>query len=162
MKPMKFFVTWLLVLFLLTYSQQAVFGQVPENHEFFLNAHKSLSPVKRFQGDRVAVFKTYLTFHPISVSNDTVNLFVSSIFTNAEGKQTVESGRVIRIPQQLLPDEPLQLIVLPLVMYLNSSKAFRADFDFAEKFSRKELAIWEACGYTVADPMKISTSMQYR
>jgi hypothetical protein len=91
-----------------------------------------------------------------------MSMYLSSVFTDNDGKTIIESGRIVRIPARLLPDEPLQLLVLPLVMYLNNMEAYRTNINFRNRFSEKELNIWKVSGYKVQDPYKIRTAMQYR
>jgi hypothetical protein len=153
---------WILVLFLGCCFQAPASGQDRADEEFFLMSYKSLSPIERFGVSRIDIFKTFLTFHPLSVSGDTVNLYVSSVFTDEEGNQEVELGRIISLPTSVLPGENLQLLVLPLVVYLNNDKALQNDFKFYDRFTRDELKAWKDCGYTVAKPTQIATSVQYR
>lgn len=162
MKLSNYIQVWVLTLVLMMCVCAPLLGQSALSHEFILEAHKSVKNIERFQATRSAIFKTYLTFHPVSISNDTMSMYLSSVFTDNDGKTIIESGRIVRIPARLLPDEPLQLLVLPLVMYLNNMEAYRTNINFRNRFSEKELNIWKVSGYKVQDPYKIRTAMQYR
>ncbi|SEQ70816.1 hypothetical protein [Neolewinella agarilytica] len=131
-------------------------GQPKLDQNFLLNAFNSLSPVERFHSTRTDDFITYFTFHPVSRSNGAVRFYLSSTFTDENGKTIVESGRIIEMSEVLLPDEPLQLIVQPVVIYLNCYEFSRNDMKPSTKFLKEELNTWRACGYSVQQPTKIT------
>jgi len=153
---------WFIVLFLGMCTYTPLSGQSEISQEFIFKAYKSISLIERFKTTRSDIVETYLTFHPVSISNDSVGMFLCSTFTGDDGKKIVESGRIIYVPITLLPDEPLQSLVQPLVIYLNDMEAFRTNVNFRNRFSERELNSWKACGYNVQNPAKIGRTIQYR
>ncbi len=152
----------LTILFLGICSLSILSGQSTINYEFIFKVFKSINHHDRYQSTQDTIFETYLTFHPVSISNDTVELYLSSIFIDDNGEKAIESGRIVRVPKKILPGETLQFLLLPLVVYLNNTRARQKDYDFYRRFSEKELAAWKACGYQVCEPMKIGINLQYR
>ena len=141
-----------------------LFGQIEfgDKGRFYAEIHKSLGVLERFNGPQLALFKTYLTFHPVEVVNDTVSVYTTSTFVDEDGKRIVETGRMARIPLAYLPDEPLQLIVQPVVIQLNAPRNFKLTTGFDSNFLEEEINAWKSCGYKVMEEsMEFRMSRQY-
>jgi len=152
----------LLTVFLGLYNFNHLWGQSPISYRFILEAHKSLDHHQRYQTTQDTVYKTVLTFHPISISTKTTSLYLSSLFTNDDGEITIETGRVVQIPTSLLPKQPLQLLAVPLVVYMNEAAPYKTDEEFYKIFTEQELNNWAESGYEVEKPMRFAKSIQYR
>lgn len=150
--------TWIIIFFLGICSYNSLYGQSVDNQKFVLYAFKSVKHLDRYQTKRNNTLKAYLTFHPLSISNDTVSMYSSNIVIGTDGEFIVESGRIVHIPSALLPKAPLQLIVQPIMVYSNNVRIFQTD----KRFTEEEANIWTACGYQVQEPIQIRTSLQYR
>jgi hypothetical protein len=162
MKLLNYIQVWIVTFFLVMCTCAPLSGQPELSQEFIFKAYKSVKNIERFLSVQDTIFKTYLTFHPVSISNDTVSMYLSSVFTGNDGKTIIEPGRIVDVPTILLPDDPLQLIVLPFVMYLNDLESFRTDISFRDRFSEAELSAWKDCGYKVQEPVKSYGGLQYR
>lgn len=137
-------------------------GQSDLSTEFTPKAFKSIMYHDRYRTTQDTVLLAYLTFHPVSFSNDTLSMYLSEIFFDENGKMTITPGRVIPFLRRLIPKEPLQLLLVPLVVYMNDLEGFREDNNFHERFNENELKTLGTCGYQVHRPVKIFSSLQYR
>ncbi|SEQ70836.1 hypothetical protein SAMN05444359_11484 [Neolewinella agarilytica] len=151
------------VLFLGIFTCLPLFGQPELDQKFWFEAFKSLRSTERFRSSlsRVDNFATYFTFHPVSKSNGIVSMYLTSTFTDENGNMVVELGRIIELPETLLPAEPIQLIIQPTVIYINSDSLFRNEMNFIDRFPESELERWKACGYNIKKPEQIIRSTQH-
>lgn len=162
MKSLKYSQIYLVIFFVLICANAPLMGQFGLNPSFVREAFRSVKNIERYQVEKADVFKTYLTFHPVSISNDTVSLYVvSTIFSKEEGR-IIELGEIVEISPRFLPDEPLQLIVLPLDVWLNVSRRNKYFVGSNMEPSDEEISIWKSCGYEVKEGAEIRLSSQYR
>lgn len=149
---------WLSVYMMLICAGVPLSGQSELNPIFISEVSRSLIAIERFQSNKHYRFNAYLTFHPVSQDDEAVSMYVSITFHNNEGKRVVDSGNFFQVSSNLLPEEPLQLIVQPVVIYLNFSKIDRMNSKPDNKFPEREISDWESCGYKVKKPTEIRWS----
>lgn len=146
--------TRLLVLIIGISQGGLLLGQSLDDWKFINEAHRSIKNQPPFNTTKDTVLFAYLTFHPVSVSNDTVSMFASATFRHREEKAVVKTGQIFKVPPGLLPAEPLQLLIVPIFFYLNPWH-LKKNYEFREKFPTHELEDYKACGYMVREPAQI-------
>jgi len=137
-------------------------GQITPYQEFVFEAFKSVMYIDSYRTTHDTIIESYLTFHPVSISNDTVSMYLSSITIKSNGKKVIERGRIRHIPKSILPTTPLQLLVQPIVVYFNGMRtSIEMGKDLDDRFTDKDLDIWAACGYQVQVPTSFGLSTHY-
>lgn len=153
----KYRQAWLIAFSLGICPYFSLYSQSAISPEFLIETYKSVKNLEPYQSAHYSIFKTFLTFHPVSVANDTVSMYVfSNLLLEDSGKLNLGQGRLVRIPTRILPSDPLQLLVLPMVISVNYSNLAQREVEFTQT----ELDTWKACGYLVQPTEYIGTTRQ--